>query len=76
MNGGVAFYLVGGKKRNELKEKHERDEDGGARAAVESWLNTDAYPSWRKLIEALDWAEETSVADALRPFAEPLRGRM
>ncbi len=74
--GEVAYCLVGEEKRDKLREKHEHDQDGGARAVVESWLKTDAHPSWRRLILALDWANETGVADALLPFAEPLRGRL
>ncbi len=77
----MAYYLVGLEKWKELnesgmKEKHEHDEDGGARAVVQSWLKTDAQPSWHNLITALDWAEETSVANALLLFTDPLRGRM
>ena len=72
----MGYYLVGEKMMNELVEDHERDEDGGGRAVVETWLHTDPQPSWRRLILALDRAEETSVADTIRGYAEPLRGRI
>lgn len=59
------------------EEKPNRDvKHGGEKATVEWWLNIDPQPSWRKLITALDAAGESSAANALRWYAEPLRGNV
>ena len=70
----VAFWLVGGEKRDQLKRDHENDKDGGTSVVVETWLLKDDHPTWRKLICALDWAKESTIADSIRSYAEPVRG--
>ena len=44
---------------------------------VEQFLQGHGYyqPSWRAVIFALDGAGETRVADRIRHYAEPVRGR-
>ena len=38
------------------------------------WITTDAFPSWRRLICALDENGEKGIADSVRHYAEPLAG--
>lgn len=38
------------------------------------WLETDPFPSWRRLITSLDGLKEKIVADRIRHYAEPLTG--
>ena len=40
---------------------------------VEEWFKSH-QPSWRLVIFALDWAEEITMADRIRGYAEPPRG--
>ena len=44
------------------------------RAVVEHWLQNGGRPSWRVIMWALDWAEESQLADPIRDYAEPPRG--
>ena len=38
------------------------------------WITTDPFPSWRRLIRALDGIREKAIADSVRHYAEPLAG--
>ena len=38
------------------------------------WLNNDPFPTWRRLIRALDGSGEKGIADSVRHYAEPLAG--
>ena len=38
------------------------------------WLNNDPFPTWRRLIWALDESEEKGIVDSVRHYAEPLAG--
>ena len=38
------------------------------------WLNNDPFPTWRRLILALNEIREKGIADSVRHYAEPLAG--
>ena len=38
------------------------------------WLSNDPFPTWRRLILALDRSGEKGIADSVRHYAEPLAG--
>ena len=62
-------------KLDEIGRQHESD-DSRLRAVTECWLQGDGEPSWRRIIWALDWENETrAVADTIRHYAEPLPGK-
>ena len=43
---------------------------------IKKWLQGEGHPpSWRRLIYALDKIGETTTADGLRGFAEPVQGK-
>ena len=46
------------------------------KAVVEYWWRVDPSPSWRMVIRALDWADETDAADRIKPNAERLAGNL
>ena len=60
-------------KQDEIRRNFP-DEMEQKRQAVSYWINTDPLASWKRLITALDWMEETKVADSIRSNAEPLTG--
>ena len=60
-------------KQDEIRHNFP-DEMEQKRQAISYWINTDPLASWRRLITALDWIEETKVADSIRSYAEPLTG--
>ena len=51
-------------------------EDQRRNAAVQFWLLSDPYASWRRLIRRLDLHEKHMVADQIRPYAEKLTGML
>ena len=59
------------------------DESVARRVLVEYWLLNDPAPSWRRMIQRLDWAHFqyndmtcASAADAIRHIAEPIQGML
>ena len=38
------------------------------------WMENDHFPSWRRLLHALDGMGEKAIADSIRHCAEPLTG--
>ena len=38
------------------------------------WLSNDPFPTWRRLIQALDESGEKGIADSVRHYAELLAG--
>ena len=62
----------------EIDRQHQSD-DSCLRAVIECWLQGEGLyeeePSWRRIIWALDHANETRAADNTRHFAEPLPGK-
>ena len=64
-------------KLDEIERQHQSD-DSRLRAVIECWLQGEGLhkePSWRALIRRLDGANETTAADTIRHFAEPLPGK-
>ena len=43
-------------------------------ALIIHWLEVDPFPTWRRVINALDRIEEYQTADSIRQYAEPLTG--
>ena len=44
------------------------------RAVVKYWLSVDPTPSWRRLVQALEYSEEHQTADKVKLCVEPLTG--
>ena len=62
---------------DEIDRQHHTDDDR-LRAVVQRFLQGDGVdkePSWRRIILALDGANETRAANSIRHFAEPLTGK-
>ena len=60
-------------KEDEIKHNFP-DELEQKKQVISYWINTDPLAGWRRLITALDWMEETQLADLIRSNAEPLTG--
>ena len=64
-------------KVDEIEQLYQSDGDR-LRALIECWIQGDGkdeQPSWRRIIYALDCANETRIADNIRHFAEPVSGK-
>ena len=72
--GTLAFWLFIPQSKQDEIRRNFPDEMEQKRQAISYWINTDPLASWRRLITALDWMEETKVADSIRSNAEPLTG--
>ena len=72
-NGLGVWLNVPGSKHDEIRLRYSTAADC-KRAVVAYWMKVDPTPSWRRVIWALDWMGERQVADAVRPYAEPLTG--
>ena len=57
-------------------ERQRTSDDARLKAVVEAFLLGEGHyqPSWRRLIHALHWAGETSVAEKIKTNAEPQQG--
>ena len=65
-------------KVDEIKQLYQSDEDRLC-AVIECWIQGDGkdkQPSWRRIIYALDDADEMRIADNIRHFAEPVSGKL
>ena len=62
-------------KLDAIKRQHISD-DARLQAVVEAFLLGEGRhrPSWRRLINQLHWAGETSVAEKIKTNAEPQQG--
>ena len=71
--------LIGSGKYREIKRLQDTSNEERLRAVVECWLGGGAAsgyePSWRRLICTLDHVNQTSVADTIRRFTEPVIGK-
>ena len=64
-------------KLDEIEQLYQSDDDR-LRAVIECWMQgdgVDEQPSWRRIVWALDDADETRIADNIRHFAEPVSGK-
>ena len=74
VGGGLANWLyIPQSKLDEIKRNFP-DELEQKKQMISYWMNTDPLAGWRRLITALDWIEETQLADLIRSNAEPLTG--
>ena len=73
--GDLSDELVGHGPRRNIQYRHNSDEDC-LKAAVENFiLGKGHYElSWRRVIFALDGANEIHLADQIRDYAEPVQG--
>ena len=75
----LCYGLIGSGKYREIKQLQDTSNEERLRAVVECWFDTGEAdgrkPSWRRIIWALDRGRQTSVADAIRQFAEPVLGK-
>ena len=71
--------LIGSGKCREINKLQDTSNEERLRAVVECWLGGGAVgvyePSWRRLIWTLDHENQTSVADTIRRFTEPVLGK-
>ena len=58
----------------ETIEQQHRSDGNYLHGVVEEWFKGH-QPSWRLIILALEWAEESMVADRIRGYAEPPPGK-
>ena len=66
----------GRRKLDAIERQHTSDE-ARLKAVVEAFLLGEgrySQPSWRRLINQLHWAGETSVAEKIKTNAEPQKG--
>ena len=56
-----------------LREKVKSDGDE-TKAHIDWYLQSHPHPSWRGIITALDGTEQTTIADSIRGWAEPIKG--
>ena len=71
---GLTYWLnIPKSKEGEIKHNFP-DELEQKKQVISYWINTDPLAGWRRLITALDWIEETQLADLIRSNAEPLTG--
>ena len=63
--------------------KQRSDENDTRENLVQYWLLSDPAPSWRRLLQILDWAYDVyedmtcaSAADTIRHAAEPIQGML
>ena len=59
--------------QDDIKQQHS-DDRGWLVAIIEYWQKVDPFPTWRRVIHALDKIEEHRTADSIRQYAEPLTG--
>ena len=76
---GVGIYRLNGILQLPDSQRHKIEaeystEDQRRSAAVQYWLATDPYASWRRLITRLDEFEEHDVAKQIHRYAEKLTG--
>ena len=71
---GLGLYLrVPERKLEEIEQQHSTQANQ-TRATVEYWFSVDPTPSWRRLVEALEFSDQHQAADRVRPYVEPLTG--
>ena len=68
---GILF--LPGSQRRKIEAEY-ATEDQRRNAAVQFWLVSDPYASWRRLITELDAYEEHAVAKQIHHYAEKLTG--
>ena len=56
-----------------LREREKSDGDE-MKAHIDWYLQSHSHPSWRGIISALDGTEQTTIADSIRGWAEPIKG--
>ena len=63
------------KKLDVIQRQHVSDDDR-LKAVLESFLlgEGDHQPSWRSVIHALHWADESHLAEKIKTNAEPQQG--
>ena len=62
-------------KLDEIKDNTQSDDDRLI-TVISAWTRGEGKPvSWRQLLDVLDWVEETTTADSLNGFAEPVEGK-
>ena len=59
-----------------IQRQHGSDKEAGLKAVIEAFLRGEGYyqPSWRRVIHALYDAGETSIAQDIISYAEPVEG--
>ena len=64
------------RKKLDAIERQHISNNACLKAVVEAFLLGEGLhqPSWRRLIHALHWAEETNVAEKIKTNAEPQQG--
>ena len=70
----TTWLFIPESKQEEIRRNY-LDEIEQKKQAISYWINNDPVASWRRLITALDWADEGQLADSIRHNAEPLTGK-
>ena len=74
LSGSLTYFLyIPKSKQEEIRQKF-ADPMEQKKQSICYWINTDPLASWRRLITALDWMQQSHLADSIRPNAEPLTG--
>ena len=71
---GLGFWLhIPQSKMTEIKQNFPNTIDQ-KKQYIYYWMQKDPLATWRRLINALYWKDETKLADSIRSNAEPLTG--
>ena len=69
---GLGIYLTASRQKlDEIKRQH-ATQANQTRAIIDYWLSVDPTPSWRRVVEALEWSGEHKAAERVKPYVEPL----
>ena len=72
----MGIWLGVDSKQNSIQRQHGSDEEACLTAVIEAFLRGEGLyqPSWRRVIHALYEAGETSIAQDIMSYAEPVEG--
>ena len=68
----LGWYLwIPKSRRDETNQLSSSDRN---KVLVTYWMENDPFPTWRRLLNALDMIDKKAIADSIRHYAEPLTG--
>ena len=64
------------KPERDLIEQRHNSDDERLQSVIQFWLLRTPRLTWRRLIDVLDWMDESKLADPIRSWAEPVMGML